>query len=86
MKNKGSEIPLFPKKYQIFYCLKSVGVAARFVPCFGTPSVSRRCQILDTGNHSVQQLRLQLLPYSNCLFCLCGQEGPPNGSVGNQKW
>ena len=40
MKNKGSEIPLFPKKYQIFYCLKSVGVAARFVPCFGTPSFS----------------------------------------------
>ena len=40
MRNKGSEIPLFTKKYQIFYCLKFVWVAARFVPCFGTPSFS----------------------------------------------
>ena len=40
MRNKGSEIPLFTKKNQIFYCLKFVWVAARFVPCFGTPSFS----------------------------------------------
>ena len=45
-----------------------------------------RCQILDAGNHSVQQRRLRLLPYSNCLFCLCGYEGPSNGLVGSQKW
>ena len=45
----------------------------------------RRRQILDAGNHSVQQMRLRLLPYSSCLFCLCGHEGPPNGSVGSQN-
>ena len=40
MGNKGSEIPLFPKKNQIFQCSKCVWMAARFVSCFGTPSFS----------------------------------------------
>ena len=86
MRNKGGEIPLFTKKYQIFYCLKLFEWLLVLCLALALHSFPRRCQVLDAGNHSVQQLRFWLLPYSSCLFCLCGQEGPPNGSVGSQKW
>ena len=73
------------KKNQILYCLKCVWVAARFVSCLPLHPFLRRRQILDAGNHSVQQICLRLLPYSSCLFCFCGHEGPSNGSVGSQN-
>ena len=43
-------------------------MAARFVPCLPFYPFPRRRKILDAGNHSVQQMRLQLPPYSSCLF------------------
>ena len=44
-------------------------MAARFVLCLPLHPFPRRRKILDAGNHSVQQMRLQLLPYSSCLLC-----------------
>ena len=44
-------------------------MAGRFVPCLPLHPFPRRCKILDAGNHSVQQMCLQLLSYSRCLFC-----------------
>ena len=34
----------------------------------------RRRQILDAGNHSVEQIHLRLLPYSSCVFCLFSRQ------------
>ena len=44
-------------------------MAARFVPCLPFHPFPRRRKILDAWNHSVQQMRLQLPPYSSCKFC-----------------